>query len=198
MILEAIRTPKVLDQIDPSFLADIYSGFPEQHTGTGWRRNPAERREASNPELLEALTPLTTRLLEEVVHEPWGIALSVNTKTVHPQESQLLNNWHTDVGNRVTMMVADILPTEFLVASSAHHYLTALRLLRSVRKHTILPEDDEVRASALTIHTPQPYELVTGRGYIHRSPINHSDSPVPRTWIRAVIYESPPSQEEQQ
>lgn len=205
MLTDTLNPPEAVGQLGPAVLTDLHTAFPDQSIRAEWYRD-ANPRHGSSPALLEALQPLQQIIMNNEVRGwrsvPWGIYYQVDTQPVRASEAQRFNKWHVDGdGQGRSIVVADALPTEFLVKplgasrlESLDFLAPRLRLLQRVRNLGLSElSEAEIQDSNLVTYQPQPYELAHMRGHIHRSPLNHSEQTIARTWIRAAILRRQPS-----
>ena len=187
--------PQKFGTLNPEVLAGIGSVFPEIQAYSEWTPGGV----TSRPDLWEMLRPLHELILEEVCSSPGRITYRVERTAVDPGINPIpsANRWHLDFGrpNTTTLVVADTLPTEFLINTNgtqppeSTHSSRQNIIDRALRGNRIELTDEQTEELGLEPWQPDDFEVVGDTSlHIHRSPVNNLGRTVTRTWVGPCVY----------
>lgn len=197
---EFLTPPQKLGYVDQAVFPALAAVCPPQPVILEWRDTDRD----FNTDIAEALSPLHEAVLDGVVCRlgriPQLISYEIDTRAVSPGKVQRINSdWHIDGDHqgKVKIVVADALPTQFLVADDAEAARIAQQKYTesygffpkrySVKRPSRLPEDKRLATEGLGIFDPEPFCLTAMKHHIHRSTRNNSQNSIARVWVRAAI-----------
>lgn len=178
--------PLSLGRVDPELLSELRANSRNKIEIANWRASSIGR---SNPRILGILSGLTERLIDHVESKGQvlrGIQYEVDTYEAPAGGQQRDTGWHMDGSLDPAIIVADMMPTEFLVTSQhAHDTESSKNLTYNTIVNAYINQD--IDAGIFDIYRPDPYECVLMTDHVHRSPYNHTDRAIPRVWMRAIL-----------
>jgi hypothetical protein len=182
--------PEIVGTVDETLLDGLDEQFADCYLEKMWYSSTHDSEEG----LPEALASLNDLILSREVQlgrqVPYAIDYSAETGPISPEQSQRGQGWHVDgSGRRYGFVVANTLPTEFLIRERERR-LNVARFLPHSREVRLTLSDEELERKGLTVYSPDPYQVAAFSGSVHRSPVNKDSVAMRRNWIRAVIIRS--------